>query len=288
MYAGTLPVLSEDVLIYFVTYCHTSLKLQWTTIKLYLAGVRFQYLQAGYANPLASADRLQCILRGIQRSRRTNTPSRLPITFTMLCQICDLLREGAFTPRIDLTLQCMCVVAYFGFLRCGEFTMKSRDTHVHTYLKVKDVTFETDQSMFILKLPTSKMDPFRVGVDIQIYANKSTCWCPVSLMVKYLYHRRTWNSVVGKDAPLFVDDEDRPFTRSKFLSYLKQIMCKLGYNEENYSGHSFRIGAASSAAAANVEDHLIQTLGRWSSSCYTRYIHVEKGAIRRAQARMCQ
>ena len=34
-----------------------------------------------------------------------------------------------------------------------------------------------------------------------------------------------------------------------------------------------RIGTATSAYAARLEDHLIQTLGRWSSDCYKTYIH---------------
>ena len=34
-----------------------------------------------------------------------------------------------------------------------------------------------------------------------------------------------------------------------------------------------RIGAATSAYAARLEDHLIQTLGRRSSDCYKTYIH---------------
>ena len=32
-----LPVLTEDILIYFVTHCHSHLKLHWVTIKLYLS-----------------------------------------------------------------------------------------------------------------------------------------------------------------------------------------------------------------------------------------------------------
>ena len=48
-----LPVLSllnEDVLIYFVTYCHSFLNLNGSMIKLYLADIRFHYLHAGHAN----------------------------------------------------------------------------------------------------------------------------------------------------------------------------------------------------------------------------------------------
>ena len=42
-----LPAVSEEMLIYFVTHCYTSLHLKWSTIKLYLAGIRFHYLRAG-------------------------------------------------------------------------------------------------------------------------------------------------------------------------------------------------------------------------------------------------
>ena len=39
-----------------------------------------------------------------------------------------------------------------------------------------------------------------------------------------------------------------------------------------YSGHSFRIGAASSAAAAGVPNHLIKAMGRWNSEAYLLYM----------------
>lgn len=288
---GALPTLSEDTLIYFVTYCHTSLHLRLNTIRLYLAGIRFHYLLAGLDNPLKSMDRLQCILRGIKRNQLSPAPSRLPITFHILGRICKMLSSGVFTPDLDLTLQCMCSLAYFGFLRCGEFTVKSTNYNVYPYLKCHDVSFKTDHSMFNLKLPTSKTDPFSLGVDIPIFRNNSIIWCPVKLMEKYLSQRRygtVLTSTLSRDAPLFVDEGGNPFTRTKFLCYLKQVMCRLGYDEHKFSGHSFRIGAATSAAAANMEDHMIQTLGRWSSSCFQLYIRVDQAAIRKAQARMCK
>jgi len=42
----------------------------------------------------------------------------------------------------------------------------------------------------------------------------------------------------------------------------------------NYSGHSFRRGAATSARAADLRAEDIQLLGRWKSEAYKRYIQV--------------
>jgi len=40
----------------------------------------------------------------------------------------------------------------------------------------------------------------------------------------------------------------------------------------HYSGHSFRIGAATPAVKLGVSDSLIEVLGRGKSSAFTRYI----------------
>ena len=44
------------------------------------------------------------------------------------------------------------------------------------------------------------------------------------------------------------------------------------------SSHSFRIGAATTAASAGIPDRTIRTLGRWSSDCYRRYIRLSLNA----------
>ena len=42
-----------------------------------------------------------------------------------------------------------------------------------------------------------------------------------------------------------------------------------------YAGHSFQIGAATTAASAGIKDSTIQTLGRWQSSSYLLYIRLD-------------
>ena len=36
----------------------------------------------------------------------------------------------------------------------------------------------------------------------------------------------------------------------------------------------FRVGAATTAAACDIEDSTIQTLGRWESATYLRYVRI--------------
>ena len=69
----------------------------------------------------------------------------------------------------------------------------------------------------------------------------------------------------------------------KYLGHVKHILACLGYDNACFSGHSFRIGAATSGAFARLEDHVIQTLGRWSSNCYKTYIQTPKQVIQNAQ-----
>ena len=52
-----------------------------------------------------------------------------------------------------------------------------------------------------------------------------------------------------------------------------------GVDITQYSGHSFRIGAASTVAAVGIEDPLIKTLGRWESTVYLSYVRVPRDRL---------
>lgn len=285
MLANNLPDIDENVLISFVTYCYHTLQIKLATIKLYLSGVRHYYLKHGHVDPLKSTDRLECILRGIKRlqgqSLQTKSSKRYPVTFSILKDIVGLLSKGFLSPFLDTMMIAVCQLAFFGFLRCGEFTLKCSN-ELDNCILLSDVYVDTKQSFYVLSLKVSKTDPFRQGVKIFIFENVTIK--PVQSMIKYIRLRQIQNA--NEKSVLFVDDTGVPLTRSKFIEYFRHILASLGINDSNYCGHSFRIGAATTAAAAGIEDHLIQTLGRWSSNCYTRYIRTSQESIKQAQMKM--
>ena len=85
-------------------------------------------------------------------------------------------------------------------------------------------------------------------------------------MLSYLALRGT------TPGPLFKFDNVLPLTRARLVDHMHEALAKAGIDQSRYSGHSFRIGAATTAAARGIEDSLIKTLGRWESSAYQLYI----------------
>ena len=52
-----------------------------------------------------------------------------------------------------------------------------------------------------------------------------------------------------------------------------------GLQPNNYNTHTFRIGAATTAAAAGLPAWLVKILGCWCSDSYERYIHLPQATI---------
>ena len=75
-------------------------------------------------------------------------------------------------------------------------------------------------------------------------------------------------------------------TRSSVTKLLRDSARSAGLPYRSLKGHSFRIGAASTAAAAGLPDWLIKVLGRWSSDCYQLYIRTPETVLLSAAPRM--
>ncbi|PIL25946.1 hypothetical protein GSI_11700 [Ganoderma sinense ZZ0214-1] len=129
--------------------------------------------------------------------------------------------------------------------------------------------------VFHIDNPASKTDPFRKGVSVVIAAAPGSVTCPVSALRGII--RATPSD---ETSPLFEGLEtNSALTRDLFISRLKALLSAHGFDSGKYSGHSFRRGAASSAAAAGYADHEIQLLRRWRSNAYKLYIDVPQDRV---------
>ena len=86
--------------------------------------------------------------------------------------------------------------------------------------------------------------------------------------------------------PLFIEVDGTPLTRDKLVTAVRQALQQAGVQSARYSGHSFRIGAATTAAQAGVEDSMVKMLGRWESSSYQHYIQTPKDALAAISVRL--
>ena len=78
------------------------------------------------------------------------------------------------------------------------------------------------------------------------------------------------------DGPLFISQQGTPLTREIFITKVQAALSRAGVNPDFYKSHSFRIGAATTAAAQGINDSTIKTLGRWSSNAFQAYIKIPR------------
>ncbi len=78
--------------------------------------------------------------------------------------------------------------------------------------------------------------------------------------------------------PQFVYSDGSPLSKCKLNKKLQQVLSAAGW-QGRFTLHSFRVGAASTAASLGTPDHLIKALGRWSSEAYQVYIKLPQNRL---------
>ena len=269
--SSPFPV-TESALCYFVaTLAHQGLAP--STIRTYLAAIRHTQIVRGHPEP-----RLRFLQMGVRRDRaQQNLPPsrpRLPIMPEILRQI-----QLVWAPRASkfdiVILWAAAVTCFFGFFRAGELTVQSEsafDPAVH--LAWGDIAVDNIQSPSTahIFLKRSKCDQFGRGVAVFLGKTSDTI-CPVTALLAYVARRGDTPSA------FFRFQTGSPLTKTRFVTRLRETLLGVGIPYQNYSGHSFRIGAATAAAQAGIPDSTIQALGRWSSMAFLVYIRTPRDQL---------
>ena len=143
-------------------------------------------------------------------------------------------------------------MAFFGFFLVGELLLASPGSfNPRLHLAWGDMAVDNPQT-----------DQYGRGV-----VGRTDCdLCPVGAVLAYVAARGDCQG------PFSLSSSVSPLTKPTFVAELRKIPMALGLPDVKYAGHSFWIGAATSAALARVEDSTIQLLGRWQSVAFLRYI----------------
>ena len=160
-----------------------------------------------------------------------------------------------------------CCIGFFTFLRSGEFTCSSWSSSDSSTLSLGDVSIDSHSqpTMVHLSLRRSKTNVFGVGVTVH-FGKTGSILCPVSSLLAYLAIRP------ATPGPLFLLRSDVPLSREILVRTVRSALSSTGIDASLFHGHSFRIGAATTASYAGLRDSTIKMLGRWKSSAFVCYL----------------
>ena len=271
--------LTQYSTILFVTHLAKS-SLTYRTLKVYLAAITRAHIEAGFSNAICDDLLLQFTMQGIKRQHGAFSRTRLPITMELMRTLHVSLQTQPTLCEYDkVMLWAAFTLAFFGFLRVSEFvapTCLSFDPQ--RTLLGSDITSAADLVVFI---KASKTDPFRRGCRIVIASSgSSVCAVQAYHTYKSLRHQHS-------HLPAFQFANGRYLTRQLVSEHVRELLTRAAVpNVQLYSTHSFRSGAATTAANANLPDWLIKTLGRWRSDAYQTYVHTPADIIRSVPTRL--
>ena len=249
-----------------------------------LVAIRKLQLSLGLPDPrdTSALPRLRLLLAGVRRVTAGN-PSlrprvRLPITIPTLVAIKRRWEQVTVTHN-TLMLWAATTACFFGVFWSGELTILSEASFnpaIHLALGDVAVDNRPNSSSVCIKLKCSKCDQFGAGVTVYLGRPNSPL-CPVTAL--YMASRQ------DSPGPFFRDTEGRPLTKTVFVREIRQTS-QLGLPAEQFAGHSFRIGAATAAAQASIEDSAIQALGRWSSAAFLLHVRTPRNQLAQFTSRL--
>ena len=209
------------------------------------------------------------LMKGFSRSAPSKD-ARFPITIQRLQQLVTALKFVCNDSFEALLFKTAFVLAFFGFFRISELLGQNKFLQgCRQPIQVNDIKL----SMYHLSihLKGSKCDQSNKGETIHLSPEKEyKDLCPVSTTSDFVKVRPKLAQT------LLVHMNGKALSNFQFQAVLKKAAKHLGWPSESYSSHSFRIGAATTAAMKGEPIDTIMQKGRWKSSAVNKYIRLEK------------
>ena len=241
----------------FVSYLNKQ-GLSGASASVYVAGVRSYQLEEGHDDPCKNDLYLGMMLKGFTNETRPVVARRKPLTLAFLRRLRGKLFESVLNAHDLCMLWAAFTLAFYGMLRVSEYTSCHQRKFTSVTLLRRDIEL-TDRQIKI-SLKRDKTHQRTIPPPIFISGTNSEC-CPVLAMKRYLTVRSGATS-----SPLFIFKNGAYLTRQRVN---KDLCALLG---PDFTSHSFRIGAASTASRAGCSSEQIRVMGRWRSNVSNRYV----------------
>ena len=139
-------------------------------------------------------------------------------------------------------------LAFFGCFRLGELCPSDGVAFSPAmHLCLSDITLNEQDLVLTVFLKRSKTDVHNSGVNVYIGCSRDTQCCAFCSMKKYLVFRNTLQ-ITDEDSPLFLVPGGTILTKNYMVSVTRLLLSITGNDPSLFSGHSYRAGAATSAA----------------------------------------
>ena len=210
------------------------------------------------------------VIQGSSKSSIKSLP-RLPVTVDILTTLLSALPKIGLVGYKLLMFRSMFTLAFYAFLRIGEYTVQSQSVvspHVLSIDNVHIIKCKKRWSELRVTFSSFKHSKMHHPVTLCI-KSKSSVTCPVMFMSRYLSCRPK------KMGPLFILQDCIPVSTRYFSQVFRSCIEYLSLDPKSYTPHSFRIGAATEAASSGVSDAALCAMGRWSSDAYKKYIRIQ-------------
>jgi hypothetical protein len=245
-----------------------------TSIGGYLNVIRISHLSAGFKNPLLDNWELAMIKRGITREMGRPPVQKLPVTIDILRSMFVLL--DCMKVR-DLSFWAACLVCFYGLLRKNTLLPICGKSKSKAHLVRSDVV-EFSRHSFLLRIRQTKTIQFGQRVlELPYVSCVDETLCPVAFLLRHLVR-----SPLPGNIALFsyvVKGRVVHWTHTDFVTYLRLLLTRLGFDPSAYSGHSFRRGGCSACFQAGLNITDIKLRGDWRSHSFEKYLYVPASAV---------
>ncbi|XP_073529688.1 uncharacterized protein [Phyllobates terribilis] len=249
----------DSLLLLLVGHCWEE---GWSVSKInnFIAGLAFGFKVRGLPD-VTKTILVRQTLKGWRKGWKVRDWRR-PESYELLLTLGQLLASVCKSPWEIKLFRLVFSLAFFGALHLSELVSPSR--FVGGGLSKEDVNLYLDRIEVFIQ--SSKTDQFRKGCKVVLFSVVGSVMCRVRCVRKFGL------GPGGHSSPLLKHEDGSFLSRYQFLAVFKQCLEAGGISPKDYSGHSFRIGAATEAARRELGDELVKKIERWESIRFRSYI----------------